>query len=92
MKSHHFWPPPGKLFMVSLHVKKSPNATPLEKILPTTMCIVLTASVVRWLWPTSAEWCHENLLDSTKNLVTNFQLKSAKSSEILLKNLLVLRW
>jgi len=29
----------------------------------------------------------QKLLDSAKGLVTNFQLKSAKSSEILLKNL-----
>jgi len=29
--------------------------------------------------------------DSTKSLVANFQLKSAKSSDILLKDLLVLR-
>jgi len=29
--------------------------------------------------------CHNKLLDSAKSLVTNFQLKFAKSSEILLK-------
>jgi len=32
----------------------------------------------------------QKLLDSAKSLVTNFQLKSAESSEILLKNLLFL--
>jgi len=30
------------------------------------------------------------MLDSVKSFVTNFQLKSAKSNEILLKNLLFL--
>jgi len=55
-------------------------------------CIVLTASVARWLWPKSAEWCHEKLLGSAKGLVTNFQLKSAESSEIVLNNLLFLTW
>ena len=45
-------------------------------------------SAVRWLSPKSAKRCHENLLDPAKNLLTNFQLKSAKSSEILPKNLL----
>jgi len=34
----------------------------------------------------------QKLLDSANSLVTNFQLKSAKSSEILLKSLLFLRW
>jgi len=53
---------------------------------------VLIASVAKWLWPKSAKWCHRKLLDSAKNLVTNFRLKSAKSSEILLKNLVFLRW
>jgi len=23
-------------------------------------CIVLTASVARWLWPKSGKWCHKN--------------------------------
>jgi len=32
-----------------------------------------------------AKWCHKKLLDSAKSLVTSFQLKSAESSEILLK-------
>jgi len=32
--------------------------------------------------------CHKKVLDSTQSFVTNFQLKSAKSSEILPKNLL----
>ena len=50
-------------------------------------CNVLTASVARWLQPKSATLCHKKLLDSTQSLVTNFQVKSAKSSEILLKNL-----
>jgi len=35
----------------------------------------------------SAKWCHEKLLDSAKNHDTNFQLKSAKNSKILLKKL-----
>jgi len=30
----------------------------------------------------------QKLLDSAKGLVTNFQLKSAKSSEIMLKNVI----
>jgi len=34
----------------------------------------------------------QKLLDSAKGLVTNSQLKSAKSSEILLKNLSFLTW
>jgi len=25
-------------------------------------CILLTASVARWLWPKSAKWCHKKLL------------------------------
>jgi len=54
--------------------------------------IVLTASVARCLWHKSAKWCHRKLLDSAKSLVTNFQLKSAKSSEIPLKNMSFLRW
>jgi len=33
----------------------------------------------------------KELLDSAKSLVTKFQLKSVKSSEILLKNMLILR-
>jgi len=32
------------------------------------------------------------MLDSAKSLVTNFHLKSAKSSDILLKNLLFITW
>jgi len=32
------------------------------------------------------------MLDSAKSLVTHFQIKSAKSIEILLKNLLFLTW
>ena len=35
--------------------------------------------------------CQKRLLDSAKSLVTNFQLKSAKSSEIPLRNLLFSR-
>jgi len=42
-------------------------------------------NVARWLWHKSAKWCHKKLLDSARSLVTNFQLKSAKSSEILFK-------
>ena len=34
----------------------------------------------------------KKLLDFAKSLFTNFQLKSANSSEILVKNLLLLRW
>ena len=41
--------------------------------------------------PKSAKWCHEKLLDPAENLVTIFQLKSAKISEMLLKNLPFLR-
>ena len=55
-------------------------------------CILLTTSVARWLWPKSAKWCHKKLLDSAKSLVANFKLKSAKSSEVTLKNLLFLAW
>jgi len=55
-------------------------------------CVVLTASVARCLWPKSAKWCHKKLQDSAKRFVTNFQLYSAKSSEILLKNLSFLTW
>jgi len=51
----------------------------------------VTGSVARWLSPESAKWCYEKLLDSAKYLVTNFQLKSGKSSEILPKNLLIFR-
>jgi len=49
-------------------------------------------SVARWLWPKSDKWCHKKLLDSVKRLVTNFQLKSAKSNEILSKNLSFFIW
>ena len=55
-------------------------------------CIMLTTSVVRWLWPKYAKWCHKKLLDSVESLVINFQLKSAKSNEILLQNLPFLTW
>jgi len=51
----------------------------------------LVSSVARWLSPKTAKSCHEKLLDPAKNLFTNFQLKSAKNSEILLKKLLFLR-
>ena len=57
-----------------------------------TVWVYPTASVARWLQPKSAKRCHKKLLNSTQSLVTHFQLKSAKSSEILLKNLLFLRW
>jgi len=40
----------------------------------------------------TAKICYKTLLDSAKNHVTSFQLKSAKSGEILPKNLLFLRW
>jgi len=56
----------------------------------TVLVFLLTASVARWLWPKSAKWCYRKLLDFAKSLFTNFQLKSAKSSEVLLKNLLFL--
>jgi len=55
-------------------------------------CIVLATSVARWVWPKSAKWCHKKLLDSPKGLVTNFQLKSTRSSEILFKNMSFLTW
>ena len=42
-------------------------------------------SVARWLSPKPAKWCHEKLLDSAKNLVTNFQQTSGKNSDILPK-------
>jgi len=42
------------------------------------------SNVASSLSPTSAGWCHEKLLDFSKNLITNIQLKSAKRSEILL--------
>jgi len=58
----------------------------------TVWVFLLTASVARWLWPKSAKWCYRKLLDFAKSLFTNFQLKSAKSSEVLLKNLLFLTW
>jgi len=48
-------------------------------------CILLTASVARCLQPNLLNGVTKKLLDSTQSLVTNFQLKSAKSSEILLK-------
>jgi len=37
-----------------------------------------------------AKWCHKKLLDSAKNLITSFQLQSAKCIEILPKRLLFL--
>jgi len=49
-------------------------------------------SVARWLSHESAKSCHKKLPDSVKNLVASFQLKSAKSNEILPKYLLFLRW
>jgi len=51
-----------------------------------------TALVARWLSHKTAKWCHKKLLNSAENLVTSFQLKSAKSCEILRKNLLFLWW
>jgi len=48
-------------------------------------------SDAKCLSPKSAKSCHEKLLDPSKNHVTDFQLKFAKNSEILLKNLLFLR-
>jgi len=52
----------------------------------------LTNSVARWLSPKPAKSYQEKLLDSAKSHVTNFQLKSAKNSEILLEKLLFLRF
>jgi len=49
-------------------------------------------SVIRCLPLKSAKWCNETLLDSVKNLITNYLLKPAKRSEILTKYLLCLRW
>jgi len=42
-------------------------------------CLTALPNVARWLSPKSAEWYHKKLLDAAKNLVANFQLKSAKS-------------
>jgi len=44
----------------------------------------MASSVARWLSPKPARSCHEKL-GAAKNHLTNFQLKSAKNSEILLK-------
>jgi len=65
---------------------------PVRNVTWQSECIVLTVSVARWLWPKSAKWCHKKLLNSAKSLFTNFQLKSATSSEILLNNLSFLTW
>jgi len=46
---------------------------------------LLTSSVSRWLSTKPARLYHEKLLDPAKNHVTNFQLKYAKNSEILIK-------
>ena len=51
----------------------------------------LPFNVARRLSPRLAKPCHEKLVDPAKNHVTNFQLKPAKKSEILLKKLLFLR-
>ena len=48
-------------------------------------------SVIRCLPLKSAKWCNETLLDSVKNLITNYLLKLAKRREILTKYLLYLR-
>jgi len=61
-------------------------------IRPLRRTYVVVVSVARWLSHKTAKWCHKKLLDPAKNLVTNFQQKSAESSEILPKNLLLLRW
>jgi len=56
-----------------------------------------------WVYPADRRCCQvivtlnllnvvKTLLDSSESLVTKFQLKSAESSEILLKNLLFLTW
>jgi len=45
-------------------------------------------NVAKWLSPKLAKSYHEKLLDPAKKHVTNFQLKSAKNNEILLKKLL----
>jgi len=47
---------------------------------------LLKLSVARSLSPKPAKRCYEKMLDPAKNHVTNFQLKSANNSEILLKN------
>jgi len=54
--------------------------------------VLLLASVARCLSHKTAKWCYKKLLDSAKNFVTNFPHKSAKSSEILPKSLLFMRW
>jgi len=53
-----------------------------ETLAPASFC----SSIARWLSPKPAKSRHEKLLDPAKNKVTNFQLKPAKNSEILLKN------
>jgi len=62
---------------------------------PLVCSLFCTQSTVSAVLP---DGCHikllnvlEKLLDSAKNLVRSFKLKSAKSSEILLKKLLILR-
>jgi len=45
----------------------------------------IASSVARWLSPKLARSCHEKLLYPAKKHEKNFQLKSAKNSEILLK-------
>jgi len=76
----------------------SPDFCMFTSVLPACHCVrrdSYLASIVsngaRWLSPKPARSCHEKLLDPAKNYVTNFQLKSAKNSELLLKKLLFLR-
>jgi len=52
---------------------------------PLVLSIVLTASVARWLWP---KMVSQKLLEFAKSLFTDFQLQSAKRSEILLKKVI----
>ena len=71
-----------------------PDFCMFTSVLPACHCVrrdSYLASIARWFSPKPARSCHEKLLDPAKNHVTNFQLKSAKNSEILLKKLLFLR-
>jgi len=54
-------------------------------------CIMLITSVARWLWARSSKWCRKKLLDFAESLVTNFQLKSPKSSKIMFKKSVIFK-
>jgi len=52
--------------------------------------MIMPASAVAHIIHVTAICCHKKLLDSAKNLITSFHLKSAKCSEILPKGMLFL--